>query len=159
MEISKLLQKLQNYKAGTFIKIEWEKEVSSAKAKKSNIQVLKHSEGIFRVDVDYKNLSVVQDKAKTTDNDNSSSKESWFIHSALHDAIVENKKDSTKKYLQVFLGANNKVKTSFKISGEEQQPQKLYEDGLITKAALPNNDNNDMITFVLGIENILAFGK
>lgn len=152
MKISDLLEKLRDYKPGTFVSIEWERDISSAKAKKEGVRVFKHSSGVFRVDVDYKNLSKVQTSSNTE-----STKEAWFTHSNLHDAIVESKRDPEKKYLQVFLGANNRVKSEMKLGDKIETPDELYSKGYINKSSIPSKD--EILTFTLGIENIVRFGK
>lgn len=152
MKVSELLEKLKGYKPGTFVSIEWEREISSAKAKKEGVRVFKHSNGVFRLDVDYNNLSKVQNASDTEP-----TKEAWFTHSDLHDAIVENKRDPEKKYLQVFLGANNKVNSEMKIGDKIENPDELYSKGYINKSSLPSKE--EILTFTLSIENILRFGK
>ena len=152
MKVSDLLEKLKDYKPGTFVNIEWEREIASAKAKKEGVRVFKHSSGVFRVDVDYKNLSKVQTSSNTEP-----TKEAWFTHSGLHDAIVESKRDPEKKYLQVFLGANNKVKSEMKLGDKVETPDELYFKGYINKSSMQSK--NEILTFTLGIENIVRFGK
>jgi len=152
MKVSDLLEKLKYYKPGTFVSIEWERDISSAKAKKEGVRVFKYSSGVFRVDVDYKNLSKVQAASNTEP-----TKETWFTHSDLHDAIVESKKDPEKKYLQVFLGANNKIKSEMKLGDRIENPDELYSKRYINKSSMPSKD--EILTFTLGIENIVRFGK
>ena len=151
MKLDAVLKKLESYKAGTFIKIGWEREIGSAKAKKLGLSVVKRSEGVFRIDIAYDNLKAMQGVERNTEY------ESWFKHSSLHNAILESKKDESKKYLQVFTGANTKVKTQTIIAGEQKDIFSLYEDGLVTKAALPNN-NEAPLTFTLSLDNIITFG-
>ena len=151
MELNVILKKLESYKPGTFVKIGWEREISSAKAKKQGLNIVKKSEGIFRVDIAYDNLKAMQGVERNTEY------ESWFKHSRIHNAILESKKDESKKYLQVFTGANTKVKTQTLVAGEQKDIFSLYEDGLVTKAALPNN-NEAPLTFTLSLDNIVTFG-
>lgn len=151
MKLEMMLKKLESYKPGTFVKIAWEREVSSAKAKKAGIKVIKKSEGIFRVDIAYDNLQAVKGMERNTEY------ESWFKHSEIHKAILESKKDESKKYLQVFTGANQKVKTEMVVGEEVRKPEDLYEEGLITKAALPSGEPT--LTFTLGLDNITVFGN
>ena len=150
MKLDAVLKKLESYKAGTFVKIGWEREIGSAKAKKLGLSVVKKSEGVFRVDIAYDNLKAVQGVERNADY------ESWFKHSSLHSAILESKKDESKKYLQVFTGANTKVKTQTFIGEEQKDIYNLYEEGLVTKAALPNKDVS--LTFTLNLDNIVTFG-
>ena len=151
MELNVMLKKLESYKPGTFVKIGWEREISSAKAKKLGLNIMKKSEGIFRVDIAYDNLKAMQGVERNA------GYESWFKHSSLHNAILENKKDESKKYLQVFTGANTKVKTQTLIAGEQKDIFNLYEEGLVTKSALPNS-NEVPLTFTLSLDNIVTFG-
>ena len=152
MKLENLMEKLNSYRPGTFVKISWERDVSSAKAKKAGVSVIKKSEGVFRVDIQYENLAQVKEREEKVE-----IRDSWFKHSDIHYAILENKKDESKKYLQVFTGANTKVKTSMMVDGEVKNSQALYEEGMITKAALPSGE--PQLVFTLGIDNIISFGN
>ena len=61
MKLDNLLKILDVYKAGTIVRLIWERDVSSAKAKKENIVILKRSTGLIRTDVDYNNLAAVRE--------------------------------------------------------------------------------------------------
>ena len=79
MKVENLLKILDVYKAGTIVRLIWERDVSSAKAKKQNIQILKKSSGLIRTDVDYNSLAAVKEKA-ADGSENPVKKESWFEH-------------------------------------------------------------------------------
>jgi hypothetical protein len=64
MKVENLLKILDVYKAGTIIRLKWERDVSSAKAKKQNIQVIKKSSGLIRTDIDYNSLAAVREKSQ-----------------------------------------------------------------------------------------------
>lgn len=157
MKLENLLNRLDSYKAGTFVKVIWSSDVSSAKAKKSGVEVTKNCEGLVRVGINYSNLKAVQEQLALRD-ENEPKKESWYTHSEVNRCLVESKKDTEKKYLQVFTIPGKKIKSymtvghsKFKVSAD-----KLYELGLITKSALPNND--EMHVFTLAIDKIKSFG-
>lgn len=147
MELKKLLKKLESYKAGTFITLEWERDVSSAKAKKLGVQVVKSSSGVIRTEVNYENLKSIQGVER-------GDKESWFEH--FSQGIVQNKKDPSKKYLQAFPIPGKKFNVKMFMNGVEEDAQTLYEKGLITKAALGNTCELD--TFTINVDNIVEFG-
>ena len=54
--LSEMLNKLDNYKSGTFVKAGWRRDVASAKARKQNISVEKVSSGLIRTEINYENL-------------------------------------------------------------------------------------------------------
>ena len=157
MKVEKLLEILDIYKAGTIVRIVWERDVSSAKAKKQTIQVIKHSTGLIRTDIDYHNLAAVQEKE--TSNPDAEKRESWFQH--YRKGLLEHKKQPEKKYLQAFPMNGNAIKNVFTITYddgkvEEKSGDDLYEAGLITKAAL--GDKTGTETFIVSVDNIISFG-
>lgn len=147
MKINELLNKLESYRAGTFVTLGWERDVSSAKAKKLGIQVMKSSSGLIRTEVDYNNLKAVQGMER-------GDKESWFEH--FNKGILQSKKDPSKKYLQAFPVPGKKFNVRMFVNGVEEDAQSLYEKGLITKAALGNTCELD--TFTVSVDNIVNFG-
>lgn len=161
MKVENLLKILDVYKAGTIIRLKWERDVSSAKAKKQNIQVIKKSSGLIRTDINYNSLAAVREKSQ----ENSSievdvKKESWFEH--YKKGLLQSKKDAEKKYLQAFPVNGNAIKATFTVinlndrSTVEVCGEQLYEDGLITKAAL--GDKTGTETFIVSVDNIISFG-
>ena len=157
MKVEKLLKILDVYKAGTIIRLMWERDVSSAKAKKENVCVIKHSSGLVRTDIDYNNLSSVKEKSSEKQDPE---KENWFQH--YRKGLLEHKKDPDKKYLQVFPMNGNAIKATFKViskdgSVKELSGEECYEKGLITKAAL--SDKTGAETFIVSVDNIISFGE
>ena len=159
MKVENLLKILDVYKAGTIVRLIWERDVSSTKAKNQNIQILKRSSGLIRTDVDYNSLAAVKEKAADS-SDNSVKKESWFEH--YRKGLLQSKKDPDKKYLQAFPMNGNAIKATFIVinlndGGKvEVCGEQLYEDGLITKAAL--GDKTGTETFIVSVDNIISFG-
>lgn len=151
MKINQLLEKLNFYKSGTFVMMEWEKDISSAKAKKQGIKVVKRSSGLIRTEVNYESLKAIQDSER-------GDKESWFEHYSK--GILQHKKDPNKKYLQAFPIPGKKIKNIMVVSDGkstyECEAHKLCEQGIINKSALSNVENLD--TFIIGVENITRFG-
>lgn len=151
MKLETLLEKLENYKAGSFVNLAWEREVSSAKAKKAGVTIIKKSAGLIRTDVNYSALAAVQNMER-------GEKESWFEH--YRKGLLQSKKDSSKKYLQAFPVPGKKISSKMVVdTGSETyecDAEKLYADGLITKAALGSKTGID--TFIIGVENITEFG-
>ena len=132
--------------------MERERSIESAKAKKLNHKIVKHSKGIVRTEINYQNLEKVLNQANSNNNEK---KESWFEHYTK--GILQSKKDPSKKYLQAFPISGKKIKTQYLLDGKEVNPQDLYEQGLITKAALPNQAD-ELLTFALNVDNIISFG-
>lgn len=151
MKLETLLEKLDSYKAGSFVNLAWEREVSSAKAKKAGIKISKKSAGLIRTDVNYSALAAVQGIER-------GEKESWFEH--YRKGLLQSKKDSSKKYLQAFPVPGKKISSVMVVdTGSEVyecDAEKLYADGLITKAALGSKTGTD--TFIVSVENITSFG-
>ena len=154
MLLKDLEQKLTNYKSGTFVNIEWERSIESAKAKKLNHSIVKHSKGVIRTEVNYQNLEKVLNQLN--DNNSSEKKESWFEHYTK--GILQSKKNPEKKYLQAFPVPGKKINTYYSLNGEIVNPFDLYEQGLITKASLPNSTSEELLTFTLSVDNIISFG-
>lgn len=157
MKLEALIKKLNSYKAGTFVKITWERDISSAKAKKQGISVTKECEGVVRVGINYNSLKALQGVERSEDR-----KPSWFEHCQdTPKGIIQSKSDNDKKYLQVFTVPGSKIKSSISMNNECDETSctvdRLYEMGLITKAALSNGD--ELNTFTLNVENIKSFGK
>ena len=161
MKVENLLKILDVYKAGTIIRLKWERDVSSAKAKKQNIQVIKKSSGLIRTDVDYNSLAAIKEKSQeNSSTDVDVKRESWFEH--YRKGLLQSKKDPEKKYLQAFPINGNAIKATFLVinmedgSKVEISGEQLYEDGLITKAAL--SDKTGTETFIVSVDNIISFG-
>lgn len=155
MKLEALINKLNNYKAGTFVKVTWERDISSAKARKQGISVTKECEGVVRVGINYNSLKALQGVERSEDR-----KPSWFEHCQnAPKGIIQSKSDTDKKYLQVFTVPGSKIKTSISTNNNETScsADQLYKLGLITKAALNNKD--ELNTFTLNVENIKSFGK
>lgn len=159
MELSLLQNKLNGYKKGTFVKVVWEKEISSAKAKKSNVKVMKRCEGIVRAGVTYANIGLVKEiLANKAQNEITDSRPSWFEH--IGNGIVQHKTNTEKKYLQLFFVNNKKIKSKISVEGvDTTNANELYELGLITKADLPKQNDEPLVTMTISVENIVSFGK
>ena len=162
MELQALKNKLSTYKKGSFVKVVWEKEISSAKAKKSNIKIMKRCEGVVRAGISYANIELVKNilcNNNTNINDVENKRPSWFEH--IGDGIVQHKTNKDKKYLQLFFVNGSKIKSKISVSDSniDNDVNKLYELGLITKADLPKQNDEPLITMTIGLENILSFGK
>lgn len=152
MLLKDLEAKLNKYRSGSFVNIEWERNIESAKAKKLNHKIIKHSKGIIRTEVNYQNLERVLNQPTS----NGEKKESWFEHYTK--GIIQSKKNPEKKYLQAFPVPGKKILTYYSIDGKEVDPFQLYSEGLITKAALPTTDSEQLLTFTLSVDNIITFG-
>ena len=148
MKFEDLMESLKAYKAGTFIALEWEKDISSAKSKKMGIQVIKRSSGVIRTKINYRNL-------KATQNQEKGEKKSWFEH--LSECILQSKNDNSKKYFQAFPVPSKKFKVKMLVDGKEASPQHLYDMGLINKSALENI--YELNSFVVDVNNIVKFGR
>ena len=160
MKLEAILNRLNSYKPGTFIKVSWTSDVSSAKAKKSGITVTKTCEGLVRVGINYNNLKAVQAQLAERD-ENQPKKESWYTHSQLNSCLVESKNDSEKKYLQVFTVPGKKIKSLMTINGDcasnvSVSPDDMYAMGYITKSAMPNGQ--EVNVFTLALDKITSFG-
>lgn len=148
--LTEMLNKLDNYKSGTFVKAGWRRDVASAKARKQNIIVEKVSSGLIRTEISYENL-----KAALNSISNSEEKrESWFEH--YNKGILQNKKNPEKKYLQAFPIPGKKIKSEILVNGVAMDPNKAYEEGYITKAALPST--SELLTFTISLDNLEYFG-
>ena len=149
MKLIDLENKLQNYKAGTFIKAAWEKNIESAKAKKLGLTIIKQSYGVVRTNISYRNIAKIKSDITATE----SKKPVWFEHYSR--SIIQNKNDTDKKYIQLFPVSKNKIKSVYLIDGEVADPNTLYELGYITKS---NLEHNDIITVAVALENLTSFG-
>lgn len=151
MQLNQIQEVLNNYKPGTFIKVCWEKDISSAKAKKQGITITKRCEGIVRTGINYKNVKNVVVSESSQDH------VSWFEHCDMK-GLIQSKSDNSKKYLQLYPVKGNKIKTVIASTNiYESNLEKLYELGYITKSSLTKTD--ELIVMNLGIENIIKFGK
>ena len=154
MLLRDLEKKLDSYKSGTFVSAEWARNIESAKAKKLGYQVVKHSKGLIRTEINYSNLEKVLNQSNIVSEDK---KESWFEH--YNKGILQSKKNPEKKYLQAFPIPGRKIKAEYLLNGKPVNPSELYEQGLITKASLPNSDDGEeLLTFSVSIDNLISFG-
>lgn len=149
MHLNQIQEVLNHYKPGSFIKIGWERDISSARAKKQGITIIKKCEGIVRTGINYRNVK----NATISENPEH---ESWFEHCNIR-GLVQSKSDNSKKYLQLYPVKNNKIKQKISSNIEETNIEKLYELGYVTKSSL--NKSDKLIVITLGIENIVKFGK
>lgn len=148
--LSEMLNKLDNYKSGTFVKAGWRRNVASAKARKQNISVEKASSGLIRTEINYENLERILNSVGRPEE----RKESWFEH--YNKGIIQSKKNPEKKYLQAFPVPGKKIKSEILVNGIAMDPNKAYEQGYITKAALPTTD--ELLTFTISLDNLEYFG-
>lgn len=153
MKLEKLVEKMNGYKKGTFVTLEWESDISSAKAKKQGISVTKRCKGLVRLGINYSNIKEVQQMIKDNEAD---SKPVWFEHTE-HTGIIQNKKDSNKKYLQVFTVNGNSINTVLNSTNNITDKETLLETGLVNKSSFSNGAT--IRTFTLNVDNILQFGK
>lgn len=154
MKLETLKNKLAQYKAGTFVKIKWTKDIASAKAKKAGISIVKECEGLVRVGVSYSRVSAAQAAIAKRAENPAPVKPIWYKH--VGGGIVEHKEDSSKKYLQVFTVPGHKIKSKVKV---QVSLEELYKEGYINKSELPKQDEEPVVMFTLGLDNITQFGN
>ena len=152
MKLEAMKRALASYKPGTFVSLEWERDVTSARARKQGVVVYKHSEGIVRTNVNYRNLAAVKARELVE------GRESWFEH--VEKGIVQSKKDNSKKYLQAFPVPGKRIKSTLTVVDEngvyQATAQELYDKGYVNKDVVTASEQLD--TFIIGLDNILAFG-
>lgn len=146
---------LKNYKPGTYIKVCWEKDISSARAKKNGVTIIKKCEALVRTAIKYTHIKGVVPKSYENDG-----WESWFEHSDIR-GMVQHKKDDSKKYLQLYPIKGKKIKTNIVATIETDNLENLYKLGLITKASLPQElvDEDEVRVMTLSLDNITKFGN
>lgn len=148
--LNEMIKKLNTYKSGSFVKAGWRRDVASAKARKQNITVEKVSSGLIRTEINYENLEKVLNSIDRSEE----KKESWFEHYSK--GLLQSKKNPEKKYLQAFPVPGKKIKSEILVNGIAMDPNKAYEQGYITKAALPTA--NELLTFTISLDNLEYFG-
>ena len=148
MTKEQILKALKTYHKGSFIKIQWETDITSASAKKQGYSVIKACESIVRLGVDYRHTRPAMQKQNTTH------QESWFKH--CEDSILMvNKKDCEKLYLQCFSLKQGLTKIKYKVNGKEVSKEQVLEFAIPSKMQPTNQDNK---TFILSISNIKSLG-
>lgn len=148
----KIENTLKNYRPGTYIKVCWERDISSARAKKNGVTIIKQCEALVRTAIKYNNIKGVTPSS----NENY---EPWFKHSELR-GMIQHKKDSEKKYLQLYPVKGKKIKTKIIATIETDNLNELYNLGLITKASLPQETDADEVqVMTLSIDNVTRFGN
>lgn len=156
---------LNSYKKGTFVKVVWEKDIASAKARKQGISIIKRCEGVVRAGITYTNISIVKDiLAGKTAEELENKRESWFTHCEEGMGLIQNKKSPEKKYIQLFFVNGKKIKSCVSYTNSEEVGGKsfseLYDMGYITKADLPKSDEEEpLITMTLSLDNLVSFGE
>ena len=152
MELNQVQQVLENYKPGTYIKVCWEKDISSARAKKNGVTIIKKCEALVRTAIKYTHIKGV---VPSTNEDYTS----WFEHSDVR-GMVQHKKDDSKKYLQLYPIKGKKIKTKIVATIETDNLENLYKLGLVTKASLPQEYEEDEVrVMTLSLDNITKFGN
>ena len=166
MQLNQIQKTLKSYKPGSFIKVCWEKDISSTKAKNLGILIIKKCEGVLRTCINYKNVKrspLYKDDNINNDVNSSSKKKSWFEHSQIR-GVVQSKSNADKKYLQLYPVKGQKIKTQIiiefdtKCENEKIKLENLYELGLIKKSDLVVREE-EPIVMTLDINNITKFGK
>lgn len=148
--LNEMLNKLDNYKSGSFVKAGWRRDVASAKARKQNLKVEKVSSGLIRTEINYENLEKVLNNIDRSEE----RKESWFEHYSK--GILQSKKNPEKKYLQAFPIPGKMIKSEILVNGIAMDPNEAYAQGYITKAALPTS--SELLTFTISLDNLEYFG-
>ena len=155
MELSQVQQVLENYKPGTYIKVCWEKDISSARAKKNGVTIIKKCEALVRTAIKYTHIKGIVPKSYEN-----SEWETWFEHSDVR-GMVQHKNDESKKYLQLYPINGKKIKTKIVATVETDNLENLYKLGFITKASLPQEsvDEDEVRVMTLSLDNITKFGS
>lgn len=130
------------------------KDISSAKAKKNGVSIIKKCEAVVRTAIKYTHIKGVIPKSYENDN-----WESWFEHSDVK-GVVQHKKDHDKKYLQLYPVRGKKIKTSIVATVDTDNLESLYQLGLVTKASLPKQYSEEEVrVMTLSVDNITKFGN
>ena len=158
MNLKEIINKLNNYKKGTFIRIGWKSEIESKAAEKIGIKVIKESEATVRLGVTYSHLKKIKESISAKENKEGESRAPWFKRSSLFGLLIEHKNDNSKQYLQMFpIGRNGNPKVYYFVNGQPIMKEQLQQTGYCNNSVF--TPKGEVTVFNIPIENIRFIGK
>ena len=136
-----VLQAIENNKKGAFINVEYETTKKPLAKHKDSI-IKKHSKGVYRLGIDYKNMAVNKDKQTGP-----------MLYGAfeIKNYLIEY---NGKYYLRVYVSHNHKTESQWTLNGEKVSKQYLIDNGYIS-----NTKSQPVECFNISIENIIKIGN
>ena len=157
MLLSDVIGKLSKKQKGTFLKVTWESGIESAASRKRGITVTKQTTATVRWGVSFSKLSKVIQKEATRETPKKETTP-WYKHKDGTPYILENLKDSTKTYLQLFpLQRKGFMKTKYFINGVEATKKQVEESGLVNNSKLTHSQD-EVLVMTIPTENIKSIG-
>lgn len=151
-QINNILSEM-HYQNGSYIKIAYDKDMTTVQGKKHGHSVTKMTDMTVRLGINYGNTNFAKNRMKNEAN--APVREQWYKHTD-NKYIVEHKTNG-KEYLQVF-ASPNKAKSKYDIDGI-QITKNEYEDYIqMGIAKKPSQNNGEICVMTIPIENIKKIG-
>lgn len=148
MELEKVKGIVKAKQNGSFVGMEWERELPVRAAYKGNTRVIKKSKGVVRFGVEYDNIKAVQQKRKDGELPSENEGLKWGEWEEYPYFIKHNE----KHYLRCTESHNNRVRTEYLLNGRPVSKDEL--ESICTKAAF--TQHQDLDVFTINIDNIVA---
>lgn len=146
MLYSELRNKVMGQKKGTFTAMTWERPVKMKKAYATE-NVVKRSQGVVRLGIEYDNMQAVQDKRNNGELPTENQGLKWGVWEE-YPYIISHK---DRKYLRCATSQNNKIKTAYFKDGKEISFDSIADMVLASE----KKDTGDNDVFTIDIENIV----
>ena len=157
MEVKRINELLTKRHKGTFVRIGWKSNIESAAARKSGVQVIKQTDATVRWGVAYDRLKRVKE-IKATAQPSTTTHKPWYKHVEGSAHIIENLKDSSKTYLQIFpINKKNSICSKYYINGVEKTKQEVIDSGYVNNSEW--NSKGECLVMSIPTTNIRFIGK
>jgi hypothetical protein len=147
--------KTMNYQNGSYIKIAYEKNVTTKAGEKMGHKVTKYTIMTVRLGINYSHTKFAQARA-AQQVQTPSAREIWYKHTECK-YIVEHKTNG-KEYLQAF-SSPNKATSWYEIDGIRLDKNEYAEYVGMGIALKQSPHNEEMCVMTIPVENIKEFGN
>ena len=158
MELQKIEQELQNRQKGTFINVQWETNIESAKAKKQGVVVIKRVDTVTRWGIKYDHIKKVKELKAQQEQEEKKEYKPWYKHLEKNPCFIQHLADENRVYLQLFTtNKSNTTKVKYYINGVEKSKQEVIESGYVNGSEwAPKSEH---VIMNIPTENIRHIGR
>lgn len=159
MKIEKIKEILEGKNKGTFVSVGWQSDITSARAKKNGVTVIKQTDTLVRWGVQYDHLASVVKAKEERESSGEPVRQitPWYKHMEGATYLLQKLSDESKTYLQLFPVRRQRAKTKYFINGAEATKQQVIESGYVNASEF--NKQTECLVMSIPTENIRYIGK
>lgn len=152
MEIINIKEALKNYRKGSFCRMGWTTDISTAKARKMGYTVQKVTHTVGRLGVNYNNVKAVVLKKSISEPQKAYTP--WYQQTE-EPYLVQSIKEPNKKYLKVFTAKAVKPKVTYLLNGQVVSKEYLLEQELCKKPS----SQEELVMMTIPVQNLNYIGQ